>query len=242
MCLAVRGGQGWSDSLSSDFHLLIGRRGGERSVGPCNLLLVLSLFVFCSSQTSVFFPPLLSSLSLSLSLASTTGVSRLTVTWIVVLLHKYMLIQMYWIQLSYPVFCLTLQDGVETQGGKGVRRLWLSLHVYFISYQRYFASSCLMHQHKCFWLKRKKLIWSLGTSGFHPLSFSYANSLYLTNSGISWVCVYMSVYQGPCYKNQTCLPTSAVVNISVTALINVLSQLNFAILSGTLLWAWINNL
>lgn len=66
MCLAVRGGQGWSDSLSSDFHLLIGRRGGERSVGPCNLLLVLSLFVFCSSQTSVFFSPLLSAPSLSL--------------------------------------------------------------------------------------------------------------------------------------------------------------------------------
>ena len=138
---------------------------------------------------------------LSFSLAATTGVSRLTVTWIVVFLHKYMLIQMYWIQLSYSVFCLTLHDGVGTLGGKGVRRLWLSLHVYVISYQRYFASSCLLHQHECFWLKRKKLIWSLGTSGFHPLSFSYANSFYLINSGISCVCVYMSVYQGPCYKN-----------------------------------------
>lgn len=57
MCLAVRGGQGWNDSLSSDFHLMIGRRGGEKSVGRCKMLLALSLFAFEFLSPLFYSPP-----------------------------------------------------------------------------------------------------------------------------------------------------------------------------------------
>lgn len=65
-------------------------------IGPASFC-----FVFCSSQKwLVFFPLVL----LSFSLSETTGVCRMTVIRIVVFLHKYNLIQMYWMQLSYSVF------------------------------------------------------------------------------------------------------------------------------------------
>lgn len=58
MCLAVSRGQGWSDSLSSDFHVLIGRRGGEGSVDPRNLLLALLLHKDLSFPFHCSPPPL----------------------------------------------------------------------------------------------------------------------------------------------------------------------------------------
>lgn len=178
-----RGGQGRNDSLSFDFHLPIGRRGGVGSVGPFNLLLSLSLFVFYSSQTSPLFP-----------LANST-VSRVTES-IVVFLHEYILIQRYWMQLSHSVlspYRVEWEPWEERESGS------FDYHFMFPSSLTKGtlppSASCISRN--VFWQKKeKKMIWSWGTSlspppaqDFHPFSSSYANSVYLTNSGgLSCLC------------------------------------------------------
>lgn len=124
MCLAVRGGQGWSDSLSSDFHLLIGRKGGEGSVTLCNVLLELSGFFLFST------PPLFV-VVLYFALSATTGGTRMTVikstisTWV----HAFLCFNL--------TGMVSASSMVGAHGGKAVRRIWLRLLSYLTT--KFFA-------------------------------------------------------------------------------------------------------
>lgn len=98
----------------------------------------------------------------------------------------------YSIECSFLMLCFNLAGWSGSPERKGSQEALII--TWPLVRDDYFVSFCLVHQHKCFWLKREKLIWSSGTSlslsrGFHPLSSSYANPVYLTNSGIS--CVSM---------------------------------------------------
>lgn len=118
------------------------------------------------------------------------------------------------------------------RGAKGVGRLWLSLHVYINSYQRYFASICLTHQPEHFWLKREKLIWSWGTEGFHSLSSSNSNSVPVQYHHYHFLCVFLRTVTAGIHFSKDLIKT----------FINVLTQFHFIKFRSTRLSALINNL
>lgn len=128
--------------------------------------------------------------------------------WIVVFLHEYST-ECFILVLFF--FYLTRRRG--SPGRTGVRRIWFSFHVSIISYQRSFALLCLMKQHTGFWLKGK--IWSWGTRslppapGFHSVSSSYANVVYLTST-----CYFLCVCIWACKMACTAGVTLDFANLS----------------------------
>lgn len=113
--MAVRQEQGWRDSLSSVLYVLNGRRGGEGSIAPWNVLLALSLFG-SALHKHLSFSLLCSSLLLPLSNDRSWQSDNFMNCCIPAWVYAYLNL----LDAVFIFYVLTLQDGGVDLGRKEV--------------------------------------------------------------------------------------------------------------------------